>query len=77
MLSSTLLPRLFLGFRRSPVIHECCTAIALTVAFMLRPQVQSESGTDGQETSFRRQLAEAVQRLETIDWLVPPMLQAR
>lgn len=49
----------------------------LIVVSVLRSQVQSESGTNGQEASFRRQLADAVQRLETIDWLVPPMLQAR
>ncbi len=66
-----------LAYARSLVVHQCCAVLALTVAFMLRSQVQSESGTNGQEASFRRQLADAVQRLETIDWLVPPMLQAR
>ena len=44
---------------------------------MLNVQVQRDSTCSGQDVSFRRQLAEAVQRLETIDWLVPPMLQAR
>ena len=43
----------------------------------LREQVQVEGSGNGQQRSFRRQLAEAVKGLETIDWLVPPMLQAR
>ncbi len=64
-----------LDFQWSPVVHQCW--LVLIVVSVLRSQVQSESGTNGQEASFRRQLADAVQRLETIDWLVPPMLQAR
>ena len=43
----------------------------------LSVQVQTQSSSDGEQQSFRRQLAEAVKGLETIEWLVPPMLQAR
>ena len=40
-------------------------------------QVQRQRSSNGEQSSFRRQLAEAVKGLETIDWLVPPMLQTR
>ena len=50
---------------------------AFDSVFALVSQVQRERSGDGQQQSFRRQLAEAVKDLETIDWLVPPMLQAR
>ena len=54
------------------VIAEACNGL---LEFLQRVRGPDNGGS--KRPPFRVQLREAVQQLDTIDWLVPPMLQGK